>query len=375
VTTTEAQKPPVLRTTGLRLHYAGDRGSVRAVDGVSFQVRAGETLAVVGESGAGKTSLALALMRLLPRNVSLYDGSITLNGEEVMPLSDDQFRERVRWRQVSMVFQGATESLNPVYKVGDQVAEPLIVRDGRPKGEAYDAARRLLEMVRLPPETFDRYPHELSGGMKQRVVIATALALDPALIILDEPTSALDVGVQAQIMNLFKRLKRELGLASIFVTHDIALASDLADAIGVMYAGELIELGSAEDVLLRPAHPYTQKLLAAMPRLHGDDPLEFIPGAPPDLTAPPSGCRFHPRCPYAFAPCPNDPPPPPFGPSNAHCWLMGEGDAKGVHPLGTPRGSSIPLGERRLVGESRPQGDARPWGARGARPSEGTPSP
>ncbi len=315
----------LLEIADLRLHYAGERGVVRAVDGVSFSLKRGETLAIVGESGSGKTSLALALLRLLPRNVAAYDGSVTLNGEPLMDLDDTRFRERVRWRQVSMVFQGATESMNPVFKVGPQVAEPLTARAGMSKRAAYAVARDYLALVKLPPETFDRYPHELSGGMKQRAVIATALVMEPSLVILDEPTSALDVGVQAQIMNLFKRLKLDLGLSSLFITHDIALASDLADNIAVMYAGEFVEIGSSEDVLTRPAHPYTQKLLAAIPRLRSDDPLEFIQGAPPDLTNPPTGCRFHPRCPFAFDRCRESTPPPMpaiDGDASAACWLL-----------------------------------------------------
>ena len=317
----------LLEVDDLRLHYAGERGEVRAVDGVSFSVKPGETLAIVGESGSGKTSLALALLRLLPRNTALYNGTVTLAGEPLMDLDDGQFRERVRWRQISMVFQGATESMNPVFKVGHQVAEPLTARGGVAKQQAYAVARDYLELVKLPPETFDRYPHELSGGMKQRAVIATALVMEPSLIILDEPTSALDVGIQAQIMNLFKRLKHDLRLASLFITHDIALASDLADRIAVMYAGEIVEIGSSEDVLTAPAHPYTQKLLAAIPRLRSDNPLEFIAGAPPDLTDPPAGCRFHPRCPFAFDRCREASPPPlptSTGNATARCWLFDE---------------------------------------------------
>ena len=325
---------PLLEVEDLRLHYAGERGDVRAVDGVSFSIRPGETLAVVGESGSGKTSLALALLRLLPRNVALYEGVVRLAGEPVMDLDEGDFRERVRWRQISMVFQGATDSMNPVFKVGHQVAEPLTARKGHPpKRQAYVTAREFLDLVKLPAETFDRYPHELSGGMKQRAVIATALVMEPSLVILDEPTSALDVGIQAQIMNLFKRLKRDLGLATIFITHDIALASDLADSVAVMYAGEIVEIGPSEDVLRRPAHPYTQRLLAAIPRLRSDAPLEFIPGAPPDLTDPPAGCRFHPRCPLAFDRCREESPPAfsasatraPLAEANARCWLLKDG--------------------------------------------------
>jgi peptide/nickel transport system ATP-binding protein len=325
VTARGSSDGPLLQVEDLRLYYAGERGDVRAVDGVSFEIGAGETMAIVGESGSGKTSLALALLHLLPRNVAVHDGSVALAGESIMELTEGDFRERVRWRQISMVFQGATESMNPVFKVGHQVAEPLTARKERPKHEAYEVAREYMGLVKLPPETFDRYPHELSGGMKQRAVIATALILEPSLVILDEPTSALDVGVQAQIMNLFKRLKRDLGLASLFITHDIALASDLADSIAVMYAGEIVEIGPSEDVLRRPTHPYTQRLLAAIPRLRSDDPLQFIPGVPPDLTDPPIGCRFHPRCPFAFDRC-QEQAPPAFqaaeGEATARCWLL-----------------------------------------------------
>ena len=315
----------LLSVRDLRLWFAADRGDVRAVDGVSFELRAGRTLAIVGESGSGKTSLALALLRLLPRNTSRFDGHIQLGGADCIALSDGDFRERVRWRQVSMVFQGAAESLNPIYRVGHQIREVLTSRGGLARAAADERAHELLDMVRLPPEIFSRYPHELSGGMKQRIAVASALALDPSLVLLDEPTSALDVGVQAQIMNLFKRLKSSLGIASIFVSHDIALASDLADDIGVMYAGRLVEIGPSEEVLSAPSHPYTQKLLAAMPRLRSDAPLEYIPGAPPDLTALPVGCRFHPRCELAMDRCRTESPPDIMtasGQSLAACWLL-----------------------------------------------------
>ncbi len=316
---------PLLAVRDVRLSYAAERGDVRAVDGVSFDLDAGQTLAIVGESGSGKTSLALALLRLLPRNVSRFTGQVALNGMDCMALSDGQFRNAVRWRQISMVFQGAAESLNPVYKVGHQIREVFTSRGGRSRADADEQARELLEMVQLSPETFNRYPHELSGGMKQRIAVASALALDPALVLLDEPTSALDVGVQAQIMNLFKRLKANLGIASIFISHDIALASDLADTVGVMYAGRLVEIGPAEDVLVSPSHPYTQKLLAAIPRLHSDEPLEYIPGAPPDLSNPPPGCRFHPRCEFAMERCSVEDPRDyvtPGGASLAACLLL-----------------------------------------------------
>ena len=323
---------PLLDVRDLRLHYGTPRGPVRAVDGVSFSVEErGEVVGVVGESGSGKTSLALALLRLLPRNVSLYDGAITLQGTELMALSSEDFRQQVRWKRISMVFQGAMNALNPVLKVGHQVAEPMLLDGSVRKAQAYREVEGLLEMVGLPREVFHRYAHELSGGMKQRVVIAMALVLKPELVILDEPTSALDVSVQAQIINLLKRLKRDPGISMLFITHDIALASDLCDHIIVSYAGEQVERGTAEQVLLAPRHPYTERLLASIPRLRSKERPVFMPGQPPDLTEPPPGCRFHPRCPYAFQPCDTESPPL-FSVGEGHqvrCWLYGE-EGKGA---------------------------------------------
>lgn len=299
----------LLEVNALKLYYETLRGSVRAVDEVAFSLEKGETLGLVGESGCGKSSTANALMRLLPRNVAKYEGEVLLNGKNVMVLSESEFRSSIRWKRISMVFQGAMNTLNPVLKSGFQVAEPLRVHQNVDKEEALERAKELFKLVGLPPEFADRYPHELSGGMKQRVVTAMALVLNPDIVILDEPTSALDVSIQAQIMNLLKRLKKELHIAMIYITHDIALASDLCDKIGVMYAGEIVELGPIEEVLLDPKHPYTQKLIASIPLLKGEKIPEFIPGAPPDLTNPPSGCRFHPRCPYTIEnKCPYDHP-------------------------------------------------------------------
>ena len=299
----------LLDVRDLRLHYATRDNPVRAVDGISFTLEKGQALGIVGESGSGKTSLSLALMRLLPRNAIDYQGRVELEGEDIMALRDEEFRQRIRWRKLSMVFQGAMNSLNPVLKVGHQVAEPLLAEGRGRKRQARERALQLFDLARLPVETVDRYPHELSGGMKQRVMIAMALVLDPSLVILDEPTSALDVSIQAQMMNLLKDLKRDLGISFIFITHDIALASDLCDRIAVMYAGEIVEIGGAEDMLTAPQHPYTQKLLGSIPRLDSKEPPQFIPGAPPDLADPPTGCRFQPRCPFAFAPCDRDQPP------------------------------------------------------------------
>ncbi len=324
---------PLLEVRDLRLHYATPRGTVRAVDGVSFEVKhKGEAVGLVGESGSGKTSMALALLRLLPKNTSRYEGVVRLQDTDLMALSDEEFRRQIRWKRISMVFQGAMNALNPVIKVGQQVAEPLLLDRSVRKADAYREAEGLLEMVGLPKEVFHRYAHELSGGMKQRVVIAMALVLKPELVILDEPTSALDVSVQAQIMNLLKRLKRDPGISMLFITHDIALASDLCDEIMVSYAGEQVEWGTAEQVLLTPRHPYTQRLLASIPRLHSPEQPLFLPGQPPDLAAPPPGCRFHPRCPYAFNPCDKESPPPFATPEGqrARCWLLDAGRA--LHP-------------------------------------------
>jgi oligopeptide/dipeptide ABC transporter ATP-binding protein len=325
---------PLLEVNDLHLYYASAGRTVRAVDGISFTIEErGEAVGVVGESGSGKTSLATALMRLLPKSVARFDGSIRLNGQELRELSDDEFRRQIRWRKIAMVFQGAMNVLNPVLKVGVQVAEPLLLDNRVTKKAANARVEELLERVGLPREIFHRYPHELSGGQKQRVVIATALVLNPDLLILDEPTSALDVSVQAQIMNLLKDLKKDPGISMIFITHDIGLASDLSDKIAVAYAGEHVEFGPAERVLVQPRHPYAQLLLQSLPRLHETTKPKRMPGEPPDLTSPPPGCRFHLRCPYRFEPCDNQLPPPiPIGDGGyARCWLNDAGVAGERH--------------------------------------------
>ncbi|MEE9173357.1 MAG: ABC transporter ATP-binding protein [Thermoplasmata archaeon] len=313
----------LLELRDLHLYYRTSRGPVKAVDGVSFELSKGETLALVGESGCGKTSTASALTRVLPRNVHRYDGSVFLNGQDIMALDDETFRKTVRWRQIATVFQGAMNALSPTAPVGKQVAEPLLIHLDAEKGEAYAQAEEALRSVGLP-EVAKRYPHELSGGMKQRVVIATALILRPALVLLDEPTSALDIMTQANIINLLKRLKREEELSYIFITHDLALASELADKVAIMYAGRIAEFGTSEDIYGNPQHPYTQLLLQSVPFLKSTERPISIPGTPPDLVEPPSGCRFRPRCPYAFEKCPEDPPY--FGNGSlAACWLLEDG--------------------------------------------------
>lgn len=294
----------ILSVRNLYLHYSDPLGPVRAVDGVSFDLEAGgQALGLVGESGSGKSSLGAAILRMLPSNVARYEGEVMLDGRNLLTLADAELRSQFRWKKIALVPQGAMNGFNPVIRVGEQIIEPAIYDGAIDSRTARSRAHELLERVGLPSDIYNRYPHELSGGMKQRAMIAAALILHPPLVIMDEPTSALDVSVQAQIMNLLKDLKKEMGISLIFITHDIALASDVCDSLAVIYAGELVESGSAEQMLGAPSHPYSQKLLASIPRLHDTSLPDFIPGAPPDLRQPPPGCRFHPRCAVAFDRC------------------------------------------------------------------------
>lgn len=317
----------ILSVRNLYLYYSTRKGVVKAVDNVSFDLKKGETIAIVGESGCGKSSMAKAIIRLLPRNVHTYKGEVVLDGKNIMELSEGEFRRQVRWRQISMVFQAAQNTLNPVLKVGFQIAEPLMIHMGMSKEEALSEARRALRMVGIHESFVDRYPFELSGGMKQRAVIAMALVTNPKVVILDEPTSALDVITQANIMNLLKRIKKEMDLSYIFITHDIALSSELADKIAVMYAGEIVEVADADEFYINPRHPYSEKLMASVPTLRSDKKLEYIPGAPPSLISPPPGCRFHPRCPFAYERCTREEPPEhEIRPGHyVKCWLYVEG--------------------------------------------------
>ncbi|TLZ58629.1 MAG: ABC transporter ATP-binding protein [Methanobacteriota archaeon] len=294
---------PVLDIKNLILWYRTRKGPVHAVDDISFALEPGQTIALVGESGSGKTSTANAILRLLPKNVLRYEGKVVFDGQDVMEFDTEEFRKVVRWRGISMVFQGAMNSLNPTIRVGGQVAEPLMVHYDVDRDEAADQAIEALGKVGLSADTARRFPFELSGGMKQRVVIAMALILKPKVVILDEPTSALDVMTQTNIINLLKELKNTEHLSYIFITHDLGLASELADLVGIVYAGQLVEVGPAEGVFVKPKHPYTGKLLASVPRLRSEAAPDFIPGAPPDLTDPPPGCRFHLRCPVSFEKC------------------------------------------------------------------------
>jgi|BarGraNGADG00212_1021973.scaffolds.fasta_scaffold00812_7 oligopeptide/dipeptide ABC transporter ATP-binding protein len=294
---------PLLVVENLRTYFTLSSGIVKAVDGVSFELHDGEALGIAGESGCGKTTTALSLLRLLPANAKVVSGSVKLFGIDLATKSENALR-RYRWREISVIFQGAMNALNPVRRVGDQVAEPIIERLGVPKAEANRRARELLELVGIARDRAADYPHQLSGGMRQRAMIAMALACDPAIVIGDEPTTALDVMVQAQILELLERLREQLGLSLILITHDLSVIAETCDRVMVMYAGRVAEEGPVRTVFSGPRHPYTQMLLAAIPNLDSDKRLlGTIPGSPPDLRTPPPGCRFHPRCPLAMDVC------------------------------------------------------------------------
>lgn len=311
----------LLKIENLVLHFKTTKGVVQAVDGVDFELGTNRAVVILGESGCGKTSLSKALLRLLPRNVDKYSGKVLLQGTDVMELDDEEYRQNVRWVSMSLVPQAAMNSLNPVLKVGEQVAEPAILHLGLSKDEALGLVYKMFQHVGVPLDFVERYPFELSGGMRQRVALAMALVTSPSLIVLDEPTSALDLLTQANIMNVLKRIKHELGTSFILITHDIATSSELADEVAIMYAGQIVETGDAKDFFPAPLHPYAQMLMASVPRLRSDaDPI-FINGQPPSLMNPPTGCRFAARCPFRFEKCSEEPPVFRKGNRKVKCWL------------------------------------------------------
>jgi len=313
----------LLRVEDLKLYFRTQRGPLQAVDGVSFELERGPALVVVGESGCGKTTLSRAVLRLLPRNVYQHTGKVFLNGTDVMRLGEERFRRQVRWVRMALVSQAAMSSLNPVIKVGDQVAEPLLVhRKVRSKKEALGRAAETFGLVGVSADFLERYPFELSGGMRQRAVLAMALITSPEVVFLDEPTSALDVLTQTNIMNVLKGIKRDLEVTFILITHDIATSSELAERAAVMYAGQLVELSDADKFFREPLHPYAEKLMASVPTLREDKELQFIPGQPPSLLNPPTGCRFAERCHARFAKCDEEPPFKDVGGDHwVKCWL------------------------------------------------------
>jgi peptide/nickel transport system ATP-binding protein len=294
----------VLSVKDLRVTYRTSGGDVPAVRGVTFEIDKGKVLGLAGESGCGKSTIAAAILRLHSAATKI-EGEIMLDGKSVLDLSPGKLRA-ARWTGASIIFQGALHALNPVRRIGDQIAEAITVHNMAGDKEARVRAGSLLEQVGLPPRRIEDYPHELSGGQKQRVMIAMALACSPSLVIADEPTTALDVMVQAQVLRLLKALQRDLGLAMLFITHDLSVLVEVSDALAVMYAGKVIEEGPAEHVFHSPVHPYTKALAAAFPEI-GDTRFrgrpEGLGGDPPDPQAIPEGCPFHPRCPEAWDDC------------------------------------------------------------------------
>uniref|UniRef100_A0A7C1JPM4 ABC transporter ATP-binding protein n=1 Tax=Caldilinea aerophila TaxID=133453 RepID=A0A7C1JPM4_9CHLR len=322
----------LLQVSELVLHFRTSKGVVQAVDGVNFTLNANEAVVIIGESGCGKSSLAKAILRLLPRNVHRYAGKTFLYGLDIMALSDEEFRRTIRWNRIAMVPQAAMNALNPVTRVGDQVAEPLMIHQGMKKARALEKAVEMFRLVGVPEDFVYRYAFELSGGMRQRVALAMALVTSPDLIILDEPTSALDVLTQANIMNQLKRIKKEMGMSFILITHDIATSSELADRVAVMYAGQIVEVGDAQRFFQEPLHPYAQKLMASVPRLRETKDPDFIVGQPPSLINPPAGCRFADRCHRRFERCAEEPPTVEQDGRLVKCWLyiedgVNQGDA------------------------------------------------
>ena len=303
----------LLSVRDLWVEYRAERGMVQAVRGVSFDLRQGESLALIGESGSGKTTLALALIRLLTKSARVPTGRIMYwrDGREidVLALGSEELR-RFRWKECAMVFQSALNSLNPVLKVWDQMYDTVRYHDPMGKDAARQRSLELLQLVQLDAaRVLNSYPHELSGGMRQRVLLAMGLLLNPQVLILDEPTTALDILTQRSIINLLRQLKTALGFSTVFISHDLSLAAELADRVATMYAGQVVELGEVRDIFYRPRHPYTLGLLKAVPSLTaGDAEMTSIPGSPPDLIDLPSGCKFHPRCTYATEQCRTDEP-------------------------------------------------------------------
>ena len=294
----------LLKIEQLEVKYFTSDGVVEAVNGIDLSLGRGETLGLVGETGAGKTTTALSILRLLPDPPGkITGGSISFDGEALLEQSEKRMRE-IRGNHISMIFQDPMTALNPVIPVGDQIAEVVLLHNKISKAEAERRALEMLELVGIPAERGREYPHQFSGGMKQRVVIAIALACNPELLIADEPTTALDVTIQAQVLDMMKRLKEDLNTAMILITHDLGVVAEICDRVAVMYAGEIVESGSLEDIFEAPAHPYTIGLFQSIPSLDEDvDMLTPIPGLMPDPTDLPTGCKFHPRCPRATPRC------------------------------------------------------------------------
>jgi oligopeptide/dipeptide ABC transporter ATP-binding protein len=330
---------PLLVLRDLQTHFDTDDGLIRAVDGVSLEVRAGETLALVGESGSGKSVTALSILRLVARPQGrIVGGEVRFRGRDLLRCSDAEMRA-IRGREISMIFQEPMTSLNPVLTCGDQIAEVVELHERLSRARARERAIEMLGRVGIasPEQRVDEYPHQMSGGMRQRVMIAMALACRPAILIADEPTTALDVTIQAQILELLEQLQREMGMAVLLITHDLGVVAETDDRLAVMYAGQVVEYGEVPEAFRRPRHPYTAGLLASLPKLGAaTDRLRVIPGHVPDPARFPSGCRFHPRCPIAQSRCRERVPAlePAADGHRARCWRTGEIVAGDVDPVG-----------------------------------------
>ncbi len=334
--------PPLLEVKGLRTEFRTPDGVVRAVNGVSYSLDAGETLGIVGESGCGKSVSALSIMRLIPAPPGrIVAGEVRFDGQNLLELSDGEMR-KIRGRQIAMIFQDPMTSLNPVLTIHQQISEAIVLHLGMTAGQAHARAIELLDLVGIPDprRRIDDYPHQFSGGMRQRVMIAMALSCNPRLLIADEPTTALDVTIQAQIVELVSRLQRELGMAMIWITHDLGVVARIADRVVVMYAGRVVEEGAVDDIFDNPRHPYTLGLLGSVPRLDEArrDRLRPIEGMPPDLTREFRSCPFEPRCEYAIARCGEAEPPLVAANGSSHrsaCWVwesLGTEEAEGSGP-------------------------------------------
>ncbi len=319
---------PLLSLENLSTHYVSQQGTrvVRAVDEVTLSLDAGETLGIVGESGSGKSTLALTILRLLPTAARITSGRMMFEGENLLDKSDAEMRE-VRGKRIAMILQDPMASLNPLFTIGDQVGEPIRVHERASRASAWKRAIELLRSVRIasPDTRVTQFPHEMSGGMRQRIVGAVGISCEPKLLIADEPTTSLDLTIQAQYLKLLRDLQREHGLALIFITHNLGIVAKMCDQLAVMYAGRVVEHGPVSRIFNRPAHPYTKALLGSIPRMTDNrDHLTAIEGQPPDLASLPAGCAFAPRCPEAFARCRAEAPPE-FaidGETRARCWLV-----------------------------------------------------
>ena len=300
----EKQNDMLLQVKDLRVYYTAGGEIINAVNGVDLEVRGGETLGLVGETGAGKTTIAKSIMRILPDPpAKIGGGEIYLDGQELLHLPEKKMQE-IRGKKISMIFQDPMTALNPVFTVGEQIEEVIMLHEKVNRGEAAVKARQMLELVGIPGDRSGDYPHQFSGGMKQRVVIAMALACSPELILADEPTTALDVTIQAQILDMIKALKEKQNTSMILITHDLGVVAEVCDRVAVVYAGEIIEYGTKEEIFDYPTHPYTVGLFGSIPKIHEDvEWLDSIPGMPPNPADLPSGCHFHPRCSKCTQPC------------------------------------------------------------------------